>query len=418
MSNTDQNKNQPDRPKGRNWAWITFFLVIIVLALVTGYAALMGGLELARTEIERRFDQREAVSLVEIIIDGQRQLLRPEDAVELFPGLLTRMEEQQAEVSADINQEVQARLDEIFEPIMANVPKFTDWYYSLAGEYTRYLKALTSNLSGFIAGKLQELVLDSTNFEQDLDGLHEALSGDLAARLQDEARETVAILRQQVADLSVPQQTDDYRGSVEDSVDLGQALTQHMAISQAELGQKALTAMAATGVGAAVAKGLGAVVVKQVVAKVMGGGGMKLAMSLLGKLAAKGAVKGGGAATAAVTGTVICSPGGPAAVLCGLAAGTAVWLGVDLLFLSVDEQLNRAEFEAEIRTAIGSEREALEKQLIGAYQDAILQQYAEIAAQLTARSPDVLTSLTQRKMIPAEGGMPTGQITPSAVDRD
>jgi hypothetical protein len=75
----------------------------------------------------------------------------------------------------------------------------------------------------------------------------------------------------------------------------------------------------------------------------------KAAASAAAKAAAKAGMKQGTkAAVAGAAGTIACAPAGPLAVACGVGAGLATWIGVDKLFVEVDEFFNRDEAKAEI----------------------------------------------------------------------
>jgi hypothetical protein len=292
-------------------------------------------------------------------------------------------------------------VDTAFAPALERVPRFTDWYYSLRGEYSRYLSALTDDLPGFMARKLEEEVIAPSRLEGGLDRLEGSLSADLAGRLQAEQRWALGTLAELVAADSVPRDTPQYRGRVENTVDLGSLLRDGLSVSEKDLGRTALAALAATGAGTAVAKGLGAVVVKKLVAKLMGTSGMKLAVALLGKLLVKTGVKGGGSAAAAATGLTLCAPGGLIAVGCGLVAGVVVWVLVDKAFIEIEEALDRDTFEADLRSAMIAERDDLKRRLGQAYEGAVRERYAELAKQLVAHTPAAMRPPVERGFVPA-----------------
>jgi hypothetical protein len=295
-------------------------------------------------------------------------------------------------------------VDAAFAPALERVPRFTDWYYSLRGEYSRYLSALTDDLPGFMARKLEEEVVAPSGLEAGLNRLEGSLSADLADRLQAEQRWALGTLAELAAADSVPRETPQYRGRVEDSVDLGAVLRDGLSISDKDLGRTALATLAATGAGTAVAKGLGAVVVKKLVAKLMGTSGMKLAVALLGKFLVKTGVKGGGSAAAAATGLTLCAPGGLIAVGCGLVAGVVVWVLVDKAFVEIEEALDRETFESDLRSAMIAERDDLKQRLGEAYAGAVRARYAELARQLVAHTPASLRPPIERDFVPATPG--------------
>jgi len=82
----------------------------------------------------------------------------------------------------------------------------------------------------------------------------------------------------------------------------------------------------------------------------------KAAAALAGKVTAK---KGGSILLSATAATAVCAPGGPLAVLCGIAAGAVTWLAIDKALVEIDESLFRDEMRAELLAALGEQRKAL-----------------------------------------------------------
>ena len=392
----------PRGNRGPGYGFIAFLATLVTLALIAAYAVFLGGAQLAREQLAATADEREEVSLIEIVIDGEARLLRPETAVALVPGLSARLEERMPAVLAEMQETIDTRVDAAFAPALERVPSFTDWYYSLRGEYTRYLQALTDDLPGFMARKFTEEVIDPSGLEEDLNGLQAELNTQLAERLAAETDWALGILKTLTAQASIPADSPDHRTEVAGTVSLDQVIRDSLAVSEAEIGRAALTALAATGAGTVVATGLGTVLVKKVVGKVMGTSGMKLAVSLLGKLLLKTGVKSGGSTAAAAAGVTVCAPGGLLAIGCGVVAAGVVWLLVDKAFIEMEEAIDREAFEAEIRAAMIEERDGLKARLAASYESAIRKQYAEFARQLVTRTPGVLRSGVERGFVPAD----------------
>jgi len=152
-----------------------------------------------------------------------------------------------------------------------------------------------------------------------------------------------------------------------ETLDLDALLTDRLAVTARDINRQLFSGLAATGTGVAVAKGLGAAVMKKTLIKVAGTKTFHFAASLLGKLAAKSAVKGSGVLAGAGTGAALCSPTGPGAVACGAVGGLIAWLVVDKVAIELDEALNRDEFEADIHSAIDAQQAVLKEQLLMVY---------------------------------------------------
>jgi hypothetical protein len=118
-------------------------------------------------------------------------------------------------------------------------------------------------------------------------------------------------------------------------------------------------AVAATGgaaAGAATAKLLAQETGAAIAAKVAAKNSFKAAAALAGKATAK---KGGSVLLSAAAGTAVCAPGGPLAVLCGVAAGVVTWVAVDKVLVEVDEALFRDEMRADLMATVAEQRAAL-----------------------------------------------------------
>jgi len=190
---------------------------------------------------------------------------------------------------------------------------------------------------------------------------------------------------------------------VQKNVDLTTLVSDRLQISGSEITQEAISGLVAVGVGTAVAKGMGAVVTKKIVATVLGTKSFQAAAALLTKLVAKTAVKETGAAAAALTGVTLCSPGGLVALMCGAVAGAVTWVAVDKVFIEFDEALNREEFEADIRSAIVSERDILKAQLNDAYGQVITTGYRRTGQALSdALGPPEGAPKSPGLFVPAE----------------
>jgi hypothetical protein len=350
--------------------WLAFILVIAVLALISVYATIRGLAQLA----EHDLPEKNAVSL---IVHGKVHHLSAEDSRQLFPHLAESLQEAREKLGPEIEAEIDRRVDEAFQPVFGYIPRFTDWYYSLQGEYSRYAAALTGDMAAYMGEKFQQTILAPADLENRLDTVQAQVNAVLAEKIQESAEASVARLKNFIESQTISD-SPDYRIKVQDELDLSALLGERLRIGSADIGKTVLLGAAALGVGELVAKGMGAIVVKNVVAKAAGGGTFKLAAALLSKFAAKMAIKGGGAGTAAVAGAALCSPGGPLAVACGVVAGVGTWLLVDEAFILFDEAINREEFEKEISQAVISQREELKAQLTKVYQQAVELQYAEL----------------------------------------
>jgi hypothetical protein len=122
----------------------------------------------------------------------------------------------------------------------------------------------------------------------------------------------------------------------------------------------AVAATGGTAAGVVTAKLLAQEAGAAVAAKVAAKNGFKAAAAMAGKVTAK---KGGSILLSAGAATAVCAPGGPLAVLCGVAAGAVTWLAIDKALVEIDESLFRDEMRAELLAALDEQREVLAEAL-------------------------------------------------------
>ncbi|MFZ0789783.1 MAG: hypothetical protein WAM94_09190, partial [Chromatiaceae bacterium] len=95
----------------------------------------------------------------------------------------------------------------------------------------------------------------------------------------------------------------------------------------------------------------------------------------------------------AAGGAALCSPSGPAAVVCGMVAGTLTWLAVDKAMIEIDEARLREQMRAEILQALEEQRPALALALKASQGAAIDAAAGQIQSQV------------QRVFVPARDGL-------------
>ena len=83
-----------------------------------------------------------------------------------------------------------------------------------------------------------------------------------------------------------------------------------------------------------------------------------------GKLGVKAGVRGGSVLASGTSATVLCSPLGLAAPVCGIAAATMTWFAVDKAIVEVDEFLNREDFEERLSVELNGLMDEIEGDVI------------------------------------------------------
>jgi hypothetical protein len=351
-----------------------FLLVILVLALLATYAVLRGGRQLA----EQRFpEQHQKVQRLLYLVLNGRQYVLPEANRRAFSmALQEHLGGEAADQQQVLSGQVDSAVDAAFAPVHDRVSDFADWFYSLTGEYMRYAHAIGGDMGEYLKNRLYETVFLPAALDTNLDNMFDALNQDLGNRLELAGQSLAQDFEVLVKAYARPLRRGEPR--IGDTLDLDELLAQRLAVSSKDINRQLVSALAATGTGVAVAKGLGAVVMKKTLTKVATTKSFHLAASLLGKLAAKSAVKGGGVLAGAGTGAALCSPTGPGAVVCGAVGGLIAWLVVDKVAIELDEALNRDEFEADIHAAIDVQKAQLKQQLLEVYGGLLRRQMAPL----------------------------------------
>ncbi|BAO45309.1 hypothetical protein [Thiolapillus brandeum] len=345
----------------KHLAWLVFFAIILLLALASTWALLRGSRQLAEKQLPQAAPPVQR--LLYVVLNGRRYVVPEDGRQALSRDLEERLDtrDQQQWLDTQIDSAVEAA----FVPVHDRVGDFADWYYSLTGEYLRYAHAIGGDMGDYLEDKLRETVFLPAALDTNLDNLFESLNTETAARLRHTGVQLTDNLELLLKAHARPLRPGE--PLIGDTLDLDALLVDSLSVSTRDMNRQLIAALTATGTGVVVAKGLGAVVMKKTLAKVAGTKTFNLAASLLGKLAAKSAVKGGGVLAGAGTGAALCSPTGPGAVVCGAVGGLVAWLVVDKVAIELDEALNRDRFEADIHRAIDEQQAQLKQQLLEIY---------------------------------------------------
>ena len=284
--------------------------------------------------------------------------------------------------SAD--RRIDADLDAVFARITPGVDAYLDWYFTVIGEYERLAALATGGFVELMGEQLERHLFLDTRFAEQLEGLDAAIQRksnrtltDAAARLDQEAGARVASAPCALSGL--------------DLAPLGTAVLGLSALGDLERdGLRAATAAGGGAAAAVAAKMLAKQTGAAVAAKLTAKKGFQAAASLAGKVAAK---KGGSILLSAAGGAALCSPGGPAAAICGILAGAAAWLAVDKALVEIDEVRLRDEMRGEMLQALEEQKPALATAL-----------KAKNAATIDATAGQIQNGM-ERLFIPARDGI-------------
>lgn len=358
----ERRKATPDGHTPESTVSRVFFLTIIILALPYFYAASR------LSEVDYSVLEK-GVSNMARIIDP----CKPDKASRerLVTRLDTEVDQRRGRAVRDIDRGVDAGMDAIFSDVQQGVDGYLDWYFTVIGEYQRLAVAFTEDATAVMRRKVEEYLFAQADFDRRLEHLDRVVEQKADERFAD-------LVPHIQAELDNPPCG---TGAID--------VTPLMDLDHDKL--RASTA-ATTGVGAGVvaskvlAKKTTAAVVGKVAAKKSVQAGTTVASKALAK-------KGASSLLAAGTGTTMCAPTGPVAILCGVTAGLVTWFTVDKALVELDEAFNRDEMREEILKAIADQKVALGTEL----KDRHFARVDQIAARLN--------TAVQNVFVPARDGV-------------
>ena len=342
MAVSDYRRRRPgarSNPRERAFSW-GFFSVIALAALLTLYA------KSRIASIDLNAFQDPVVALGSALDPCQRERSVIEAKTSRLQST-TDKEIGQAHVHIDSEQarQIDEAVDRLFAEADRRVDAYLDWYFSLTGEYTRLLAAMTGGFPELMQRKLEETVFADSDLESGISALRESVLTSTIASFS-----TVA----SVARKSLEQ-------ALSENACLNEAIQfQPMFNVQADIARAGTAFATGSVVGTVTSAALAKKVISGTLAKVATKQSFKLAAGAAGKAAAK---KGGSSLLSAGTAAAICAPSGPIALLCGAGAGALTWLGTDKIFIEVEEALHRDEMKADILATLDQTRQELSAQL-------------------------------------------------------
>jgi len=316
--------------------WGYFWRTIIILFIL--YIAAMLYISFNNEGMSLSFEQQNALTkekngTITITTDFFKRL------EEEIPSINQNIESEFNATQEKIDTNIDKQVERLFAPVYQQIPKYTDFHYSLTGEYLEVGDALSGNL----AKSIKEKLFDSVNFDNNYQNILTNIQMDAHTKVLTSVTNINEASQKQLKlsndEMKIFNQVSTV--TIDDSMRRFNDITHNIL----KIG----------------ALGAGAKFTTIVIAKVMG---KKIAATILAKVAVKSSAKalgiGGGAATGAAAGSII--PGVGTAVG-GIIGGLVAWFAVDKVIIEIDEVLHREEFEKELKMLI-SKQKALMKQEI------------------------------------------------------
>ncbi len=255
---------------------------------------------------------------------------------------------------------LESQAERAFDRLEANVDNYLDWYYSLAGEYSRIVNLLVGELEDYMVEKLEEFLKEGDAFKDFQTALNTLLA---------EHAETMRIYRQTVHDIMEENQIVPAESPfrIVKQVSLQDVLNPPIHQDMISL-EKRLMAGGGAGASAGV---LTAVVIKKITGKIISKNVLHLSAKalikvVLGKTAGGITGAGAGSAAGATIGSAFPVIGTAAgAVIGGIVGGIAAGVTVDKLLIQLESLINREELRREIIAAINEARLEFKSKLRG-----------------------------------------------------
>lgn len=359
---SEESKNEQEeisKPKKR-WReifgfWNVFVATLVLLAAGTFILYYMA----IKNQSASTYKNEEAE--LENLFDGVFKT-----ANEHAPQLLKIESEIGAKTLNDINKTIDENIDKAFAPLYAQIDKFSDFHYSVTGEYTELATLATKDAEAI----LQKYLFGPAHFDKNLEKALTTINGqntqileNYFEKLQDSFQKELGFNEKQMEMLftNVLQLTKE---------DLKKRFTQEVAV-----------AFRVVGVGASAA--VMAKVASKQIATVMA---KKLAAKVATKAALKGGAKAAGVLAGAETGAIAGVACGPAAPVCSTVAGITGaivgWFATDKVVVEADRALHEEEFKENLRKLIDKQKYIIKKGLYQAYAQAFIKTNKELDKKL------------------------------------
>ena len=325
---------QPQAPHAGEGTFSKVFVItILILAIPYLYAAfrLQG------------FDPQELQREAQRLVSWANPCKPDQHAIEqLGQKLDSEIATTRSDSKHDVEMQVDANLDQLFIDVEKGVDQYLDWYFTVIGEYERLAAVVTGRLLGqLIFDELESHLFTDTRFGDRLTSANQAIFAtseqQMSALLQRLGRQAKISIDAQPCGLG--------------ELDLS-------AFGDIERDQVRAASAAVGGAMIAVtsSKLLAKNTVKAVVDKIATKKSFTTAVRLLGKASMK---KGSSVLLFATGGALACTPGGPLAAACGIAASAIAWFAFDKVFIEIDETLFRDVMRDDIIAALNIQQAEL-----------------------------------------------------------
>ncbi len=315
--------------------WRSFWITIILLAVI--YLALIFKAHQNSPSTQPiQATRQETQHLQKILLENE-------------PKILERLQENLVSSYEAIRKVIDYEIDQAFQPLYEQIEPFSEFHYSVKGEYQELLSALSNETDKFF----QEHFFKPARFNYHLDLALKKIQNQSLEILSINSQRTIEKLQHELQ-LSKLQQ---------------QLLSQLFHLSKISLTNlfknfSANLTQLARGAGATVGAALIGTALSKAFTK-------KIATKLTIKTAAKTGTKFLGSSGATATGAQIGAAfGGPiGAVIGGAIGAVAGWFATDAIIINIEELFTKDEFQKELRTLLDQQKQRVKEILFQRYQN-------------------------------------------------
>jgi len=334
-----------EKGKNRNYFFIGFLATILLLFAIT-------------MSINHLYEQKHIQQVQTQINEAYK---------EIDTKINAKLNSSEQALIDEINIVIDAEIEKVFQPVYKSIPRLSDYYYSVKGEYSRiilkgyslycgykndYLAPFYNRYlpNGYKLKKCNAKLLDD-EIESKIN-LYLFKENDFSNRV-DEASSTI--------NTSIKKSMKRFKKELDK--DIGSLASKHkIELESLESDFDKVFEASSRDVAKKGLSATGTILISGAISK-------SIMSKMLLKFGAKGAAKASSFIGGSVTGLSICAPSGPWALVCGVITGTVSWVGVDAAMTEVDQAFNEDDFQLSVKKMIDAQKDSLKALMKDSYKE-------------------------------------------------
>ena len=271
----------------------------------------------------KKIDTR-PIDLIEKVAESNPCAQTTEKTQALTLKIEKQVADQSLAIKSQIDQQIDARIEQLFTGLEPGVDAFLDWYFSVLGEYSILASLVVDDAHEYLLQELQVRLFETVDVDKELAAFNQSLMDQTLTELSGLNERSDALLRMESCDIK--------------SLDTAALFNENR-----ELVRGSIAVLA------------GYKASSLILTKVATKSSFKVAGKILAKTLAKLASKSGSAAAAGAAG-IAC---GPLVWVCSPVLAITAWLAVDKIIVEIDESFSREGMKEEMMEALAEQKETL-----------------------------------------------------------